>query len=118
MEQSRTVGPWASHWHAQTGRLREVEALLEGERGAEIALWLERASLYEALGLSADAKRAYLDVLARDESQYDAMMRLGELLAKAGDASAARDLLRRSGLAPPGPCVAARAARHRYARRR
>lgn len=90
MSESRTVGAWAVAWHAHTRRLRELEERLEREPGADLALWLERATVCEALGLHDHAKRAYLDVLARDPSHYDAMMGVGELLARAGDANAAR----------------------------
>lgn len=90
MSETRTVGPWAARWHAQTSRLRELERLIEHDPGADLPAWLERATLYEALGLYDGAKRAYLDVLARDASHYDAMMRLGDLLARTGDVKTSR----------------------------
>jgi glutathione synthase/RimK-type ligase-like ATP-grasp enzyme len=90
VEEVRTVGPWASRWLAQTERLRAIDAQLERDGDAEVALWFERARLLEMLGLREDAKRAYFDVLARDRSHCEAMMSLGQLLAATGDAKTAR----------------------------
>jgi tetratricopeptide (TPR) repeat protein len=70
--------------------LRAIDAQLERDEDAEIALWFERARLLEALGLRDDAKRAYFDVLARDRGHCEAIMSLGGLLAAMGDAKTAR----------------------------
>jgi glutathione synthase/RimK-type ligase-like ATP-grasp enzyme len=87
--EAQSVGSWAVQWHARTRRLQELEQQLARDPGADVQLWLERATVCEALGLHDDAKRAYLDVLVRDPSHYDAMMGLGELLARSGDANGA-----------------------------
>jgi len=76
-------------WHAHVNRLREIETALERDDTAA-PLWLERAQVYEALGMVEDAKRAYLDLLVRDRANYDAMIGLGALLVKTGDATSAR----------------------------
>ncbi|MBV8750797.1 MAG: hypothetical protein JO103_13915, partial [Candidatus Eremiobacteraeota bacterium] len=89
MGETRTVGPWAARWHAHVNRLREIEAELERDDTAA-PFWLERAQVYEALGMVEDAKRAYLDLLVRDRANYDAMLGLGALLVKTGDATSAR----------------------------
>jgi len=90
VEEVRTVGPWASRWLAQTSRLRAIDAQLDRDGDADVALWFERARLLETLGLREDAKRAYFDVLARDRSHCEAMMSLGQLLTATGDAKTAR----------------------------
>jgi lipoprotein NlpI len=90
VQETPTLGPWASRWTAQTNRLRVIDEQLEREADAEVALWFERARLLESLGLRDDAKRAYFDVLARDRGHCEAMMSLGGLLAAAGDSKTAR----------------------------
>jgi hypothetical protein len=104
--ESRTVGPWAVRWHAHTGRLRELEAQLARDPGADLAVWLERARVYQELGLYEDAKRAYLDVLARDRAHYDAMMGLGTVLAHAGDKATARVIFAEAVLRHPQRALA------------
>jgi tetratricopeptide repeat protein len=99
--ESRTVGPWAARWHAHTARLRELDAQLEREPEADLSVRLERANACAELGLYEDAKRAYLDVLARDGSHYDAMIGLGTVLTYLGDAKTARIVFAESAIRHP-----------------
>lgn len=101
MQETRTVGPWASRWLAQRSRLQTIDAQLEREPDAEIDLWFERARLLEALGLRDDAKRAYFDVLARDRTHCEAMMSLGQLVAQGGDTKTARIFFAEAALRHP-----------------
>ena len=101
VQETRTVGPWAARWLAQTNRLQTIDAQLERDGDAEIGVWFERARLLEALGLRDDAKRAYFDVLARDRTHCEAMMSLGQLLASSGDAKTARIFFAEAALRHP-----------------
>lgn len=105
MSESRALGPWAARWNARARRLREIEERLGREPQSAVELWFERAVLCEELGLREDAKRAYFDVLARDASHGEAMVRLGDLLMRSGDEPAARVLFAEAVLRHPAQAL-------------
>jgi glutathione synthase/RimK-type ligase-like ATP-grasp enzyme len=104
-EPARSVGPWAAQWRVRANNLREVEARLALQPG-DVALLLLRARLLEDLGLREDAKNAYLDVLVRDRFHYDAMMRLGALLATSGLPAIAKTVFAEAALRHPQQAAA------------
>jgi len=82
-----------SDWAPRMAReeaLREIEARLAAEPGAEIAVRLERAGLLVELGRTADARAAYMQILAQSPSDRVTLNNFGTLLHRTGYRTAAR----------------------------
>lgn len=105
MLQSRQIQPAsAEDWtprRLRESRLRDLEAQIAADSGA-IPLRFERACLLAEVGRTADARDAYLEVLAREPSHRAALNNLGTLLHETGYRSAARTAYAEAATRHPG----------------
>ncbi len=100
----KTISAWP-------GRLRIEQALQWAEQRladapADAAIRFERACLLDRLGRSADARQAFLDVLALDMRHGAAFRQLAALLSREGFTTAARTVLMQAVLCNPADAAA------------
>ncbi len=98
------TGVWAPRV-AEERRLLQVEARLV-EASDDVDGHFERACLLDRLGRDDDARRAYLDVLARDLGHGGALRQFAALLARRGFTTAARTVLLQAVGTNPGDAAA------------